>query len=89
MELDDKTVKALFERLQRTESRVVRGFTELGVVVTDDDDWCRVDNERREVHINGTGRSIRSIQMAIIQTGGGNDFYDVIVSGKQVATIVA
>lgn len=89
MEINDKTVKAIFDRLQRTESRVVRGFTELGVVVSDDEEWCSVDKERMEVHVNGLGKSIRAIQLAIIRAGGSNGCYDIVVSGERMATVMA
>ena len=87
---EDVTTRAVFERLQRIESRVVRGFTEMGIKVTDDEDWCRVDNERKQVFVNGTGRSIRAIQLAIERAGGySGDNYDVFVAGEQVATVRA
>ena len=89
MELNDNAVKALFERLQRMESRIVRGFTEQGVVVCDDENWCRVDNERKEVHVNGLGRSIRAIQLAIARAGGDHGCYDVVISGETMATVMA
>ena len=87
--MEPKQERALFERLQRIESRVVRGFTELGVPVCDDEDWIRVDNERHEVHMKGTGRSIKAVQLAIRKSEGyssGN--YTVLVQGQTVATVV-
>ena len=86
--MDDKTSKALFERLQRMEARLVRGFTEMGVVVCDDDEWIRIDHERREVRMKGAGRSIKAIQLAIHNSPGyigGN--YAVLVAGHKVATV--
>lgn len=86
--MDKSVEKAMFDRLQRIESRVVRGFTELGVVVCDDTDWIRVDVERREVHMKGLGRSIRAIQIAIINAGGyDKNSYRVFVGGEPVATV--
>lgn len=84
---EDKTSKALFERLQRIETRVVRGFTELGAKVTDDEEWCRVDNEKRVVHLKGGGRSIKSIQLAILSAGGYAGYYDVYIAGEHIGTV--
>lgn len=88
MSADDKVARAIFERLQRIETRVVRGFTELGVVVVDDDDWCRVDNDRSEIHLKGAARSIKSIQLALQSAGGTpGGSYDVLVAGEKIARV--
>jgi len=84
---EDATTRAVFERLQRIEARVVRGFEELGVKVTDDEDWCQVDNELRVVHLRGPGRSLRAIQLAIKDAGGYSEFYGVIVNGEVIAQV--
>lgn len=87
---DTKTTMAMFERLQRIETRLVRGFGEMGVKVVDDEDWCNVDIERLEIHLKGLGRNIRSIQLAIASAGGcSGDYYDVIVDGEIEATVRA
>ena len=86
--MDDKTSKALFERLQRMEARIVRGFTELGVSVCDDDEWIRVDNHKREVYMKGAGRSLKAIQLAIAKSEGYTcGKYVVFVAGHVVATV--
>ena len=87
---EDRVLKALFEQLKRIETRVVRGFTEMGVRVTDDAEWCRIDTERREFHMKGAGKTLRVMQMALASTvGSKGDYYDVVVSGEKVATISA
>lgn len=89
MNMEDKTIRAFFERLQRIETRIVRGFAELGVGVTDDEDWCRVDKGRREIYLKGAGRSIKSIQLALANAEcKKGDTYDVIVVGIPVGSVV-
>ena len=86
--MEQKDSKAMFERLQRMESRLVRGFTELGVPVCDDEDWVRIDNLKFEVHMKGAGRSIKAIQLAITKSEGYRPgWYDVLVGGESVATV--
>lgn len=85
---EDVTTRAVFERLQRIESRLVRGFEELGVKVSDDADWCYVDHKNYLVTLNGPGRSIRAIQLAIKDDGGyAGSYYDVIVNGETIAKV--
>lgn len=86
--MDDKTSKALFERLQRMEARLVRGFTELGVSVCDDEDWIRIDHDKHEVYMKGGGRSLKAIQLAISRSVGytGKN-YTVLVAGSPVAVL--
>ena len=87
MSTEEATYRALSERLQRIESRVVRGFEELGVSVTDDD-WCKVDNVRLSVSVRTPGRSLRAIRLAIKAAGGYSGVsYDVIVKGESIATV--
>lgn len=82
------TEQAVFERLQRIETRLVRGFEELGVKVSDDEDWVKIDHKNYRVVLNGPGRSIRAIQLAIKDDGGyAGSYYDVIVGGEVIAKV--
>ena len=86
--MEPKVERAMFERLQRIESRLVRGFTELGVVVCDDEDWIRVDVERLEVHMKGMGRNLQSIRLAIANAGGySSAIYNILVNGEPVGSV--
>lgn len=87
---DIRETKAMFERLQRIEARMVRGFTEMGVRVMDDQDWCRIDTERRRVFLKGAGKSIKAIQLAIARAGGAcGDDYEVFLDAEKIATVRA
>ena len=84
---EDKGMRALFERLQRIETRMVVGFEQLGVSVTSPEDWCTVDPVKHSVHLKGAGRSLKSIQLAIAAAGGDDGLYAVFCNGKAVATV--
>ena len=84
---EDKGMRALFERLQRIETRMVAGFEQLGVSVTSPEDWCVVDIVKHSVHLKGPGRSLKSIQLAIAAAGGDDGLFAVFVGGKAVATV--
>ncbi len=84
---DRREFKALFERLQRLETRLVAGFEELGVCVTSPEGWCKVDNKGHCVYLRGPSRSIRSIQLAIAQAGGDREFYTILFEDEVIATV--
>jgi len=84
---EDRDMRALFERLQRLETRLVAGFEELGVIVTVPENWCKVENNEHRVYLRGPSRSIRSIQLAIAAAGGDNEFYLVMFEGEVIATV--
>jgi len=88
--MEQKDVRALFERVQRIEARMVRGFTELGVVVTDDDGWCRIDHGKHTVHLKGGGKSFKAVQIALLNDGARTgDVYEVSVAGIRVGSVIA
>ena len=84
---EDKGMRALFERLQRIETRLVAGFESMGVSVTSPEDWCKVDPVRHSVYLKGPSRSLKSIQLAIHAAGGDDGLFAVFVNGKAVATV--
>lgn len=84
---EDRDMRALFERLQRIETRLVAGFEELGVSVTSPEDWCKVDHAEHRVYLRGPSRSIRAIQLAITAAGGDDEFYYVHYDGEIIATV--
>lgn len=86
--MTDKMLIEIFNRLQRIESRLVRGFTELGVVVQDSEDWCSVDTAKRTIIIRQS-RALGAMVLAIKQAGGySGDTYEIISAGQTVGTVV-
>ena len=82
--------KDLVNRLVRIESKLVRGFEEIGVDLGVDKDWLTVNNERLEVHIKSLGRSFIVI-LNTMKEKGANRFgqaYDVIYKDELVGSIM-
>jgi hypothetical protein len=85
--MDARVEKGIFDRLQRMESRLVRGFTELGAIVCDDDEWIRIDLVKMEVHMKGSGRSFKAVLMALRNAGAGTGSYRMLANKEVLGTI--
>lgn len=82
--------KELMNRIVRVESKLVRGFEELGVNIVSEDDWLTVDDKARVVYISTRGRSITVLLSDMARRGAthtGNT-YDIVHRGDLVGTIV-
>jgi len=84
---EDRDIRALYERLQRIETRLVAGFEAMGISVTSPEDWCTVDLRARAVYLRGPSRSIKSLQLAIYEAKGDTGFYDVFFNGQKIALV--
>jgi len=80
--------KELLSRMQRMESRMVRGFSELGVRVTDDDEWFKFNPETNDILLKSPGKSMAAIWIAMRAAGCRKGItYRVKVQGEMVGTI--
>ena len=78
----------ILERLQRMESRLVRGFSEMGVRVTDDSDWFTVNRDAKVVFLKSSGKSIASIWLAMRAAGCEvGETYHLFVGEQTAGTI--
>lgn len=81
------TDKDTTERLQRIESRVVRGFESLGILVTDTADWFKV--EGTTITLKSGGKTISAIQIAMRKAGCPEDTpYVLNVAGKPIGSVL-
>jgi hypothetical protein len=87
---ESKSTASLVQRLVRLESKLVRGFEELGVSVDADHDWISVEDETNTVYISTLGRSLTVIMQEMKARGATkeSDWYDVVHKGHVVATIM-
>ena len=76
-------------RLIRLESKLVRGFEEMGITLTPDQDWLTVDEENLIVHIKTLGRSLSAILKRMNERGALSfgSFYKIKYRGKIIGTI--
>ena len=82
--------KELVNRLTRIETKLVRGFEELGVNIDKDAEWLSVDEPNRVVYISTLGRSM-TVMLSDMQRGGAvkeGDWYDIVHRGDVVGTIL-
>ena len=82
--------KELINRLTRIETKLVRGFEELGVNIDKDAEWLSVDEPNRVVYISTLGRSM-TVMLSDMQRAGAskeNDWYDIVHRGNVVGTIL-
>lgn len=83
-------VKELSNRLVRIESKLVRGFEELGVNIDSQPDWLTVDDASRVVYLSTLGRSLTVMQTDMARRGAtqvGKE-YDIVHRGDLAGTIV-
>ena len=86
---DDRDIRELLSRVQRMESRMVRGFSELGVRVTDDENWFKFNPETGEILMKSPGKSLSAIWVAMRAAGCvPNVAYRMKVQGEVVGTII-
>lgn len=77
-------------RLTRIESKLVRGFEELGISISADSNWLSVDDASRVVYVSTLGRSL-VVLLSDMQRGGatqvGKD-YDIVHRGDVVGSVI-
>jgi hypothetical protein len=82
--------KSVMARLVRVESKLVRGFEELGVNIDQEDDWLIVDDNNNYVHISTLGRSIIVILTEMARNGATKEGheYELIHNGEMIGTVI-
>lgn len=81
--------KELMNRLTRIETKLVRGFEELGVNIDKDTEWLSLDEPNRVVYISTLGRSM-TVMLSDMQRAGAikeGSWYDIVHRGDVVGTI--
>jgi len=76
-------------RLTRTESKLVRGFEELGIATDTNNDWLTVDNDARIVYVDTIGRSLMVLLAEMVRLGATHfgDNYEVVHKGETIAIV--
>lgn len=89
MDAKERENKDLLTRVIRLETKLVRGFSEMGIDL-EDDNWIQVDKKRRIVYVNTLGRSLKVI-LKTMERMGAKDYgqdYDIFYQNKFFGTIV-
>lgn len=85
----DSQHRELRTRLIRMESKLVRGFEELGVSLEVDDDWLSVDDASNIVYLSTLGRSLTVVLQEMKARGAtkvGKD-YEVVHKGETICML--
>jgi hypothetical protein len=80
----------VINRLIRIESKLVRGFEELGVNIVSRDDWLTIDNAARTVFISTLGRSM-TVMLSDMERAGATHVgkeYEIVHKGEVVGTVI-
>ena len=76
-------------RLTRMESKLVRGFEELGINISTGADWLTVDDATRVVYVSTIGRSL-AVMLTDMQRQGATQEgkeYEIVHRGEVIGSI--
>lgn len=79
----------VINKLIRIESKLVRGFEEMGIDTDADPNWLSVDDAARVIYVSTIGRSFKLMHSAAIAKGAkqfGKE-YDIVHKGDVVGTM--
>lgn len=82
--------REVMNRLIRIESKLMRGFEELGINIDKDSEWLTVDDNSRLVYISTMGRSMTVLLSDMARVGAthvGKE-YEIIHKGEVVGTVM-
>ena len=81
--------KSLANRLIRTESRLVRGFAELGVDVGGEPGWADLDEHNKTLTIDTLGRSLVVLIAELERLGAKHygELYTIVYCGEIIGSI--
>lgn len=84
-----KQDRELMNRLVRIESKLVRGFEELGVNIDKDNEWLTLDEAASVVYVSTLGRSMTVLLSDMARAGATQEgkVYDVVHRGDIVGSI--
>lgn len=80
----------MMNRLMRVETKLTRGFEELGVNIDADAEWLTLDEAQRVVYVSTLGRSMTVMLSDMARAGAKQEglLYDIVHRGDVVGTIV-
>lgn len=87
---DNSQNKYLEQRLIRLETKLVRGFEEMGINIDSDQDWIRVDEANARVYMRTMSRSMK-VLLATMQRLGARRFgeeYKLFVNNNYFGSIL-
>ena len=88
MSAGSTNLNEIAERLGRIETRIMRGFEEIGVDLYDRKDWLSVDEPSSTIYVSTMGRSLQVINNTAKKQGAVlKKNYEIVWRGQVMATI--
>jgi CRP-like cAMP-binding protein len=80
----------VMSRLMRVETKLTRGFEELGVNIDADTEWLTLDEEQRVVYVSTLGRSMTVLLSDMARAGATQEgkVYDIVHRGDVVGSVM-
>lgn len=88
--MNQRQFDVLNSRLTRVESKIARGFEELGIGVNTEPDWLTVDDSARVLYLSTLGRSLQVILSDAKRRGATQmgKVYTIVHRGAEVGTVM-
>lgn len=85
-----KLEQTIEERLVRLETKLTRGFEELGIALESNTTWLTVDEASRIVNLKTDGRSLKVILREMHKRGASSfgEIYQMKMNGRFIGSIV-
>lgn len=79
----------IYERVKRIETKLIRGFEEMGINTDVDPDWLSVDDAARVIYLSTTGRSLTVINSQALRKGARQigKQYMLVHKGEEVGSL--
>lgn len=90
MNMQTKFERDMMNRAMRIETKLTRGFEELGVNIDADTEWLTLDEEQRVVYVATMGRSMTVLLSDMARAGAKQEGkqYDIVHRGEVVGAVV-
>jgi hypothetical protein len=85
-----KFERDMMNRVMRIETKLTRGFEELGVNIDADTEWLTLDEEQCVVYVSTMGRSMTVLLSDMARAGATQEgkHYDIVHRGEVVGSVV-
>jgi hypothetical protein len=88
-DIDRESFEMLVKTVTRVESRLVRGFEELGIDLSVEEGWLQIDAVQKIVTLSTMGRSLVVIRQKMKAEGAiPNEWYTLVFKGEVVGKVL-
>lgn len=87
---NQRITQEIYDRLRRVETKLIRGFEELGIDTDTDPEWLTVDDASRTIYVRSLGRSL-AVTLTAARRSGATQLgkpYEIVHRGDVVGTLI-